>query len=386
MDEIFHVPQYMRTWAWLWESQPWEWDPAITTFPGVYLLTAIFPVRLGVFGLRFLNAFVVNLGTFVVAQHLSGKDESSALLVLAYPLNLFYSFLYYTDSAATFFVLLTALLVQNRRFTPSGVAALIAVLVRQTNIVWVFGLCLWECIERFRKRETVWHTVYIILRDLWIHLLLGVGFFGFIIFINKGSIVVGHQEHHAFSLHFAQFNYLVLTCIGALGPWVWLRIMRNASASAPQKLKLTIILFILSVCASEFGTVAHPFILSDNRHYSFYFYRYFVSKRWIRSLIFPVVVSVSIVHADLFSRKSASSRIGLCILSTCALICIVPTPLLELRYFNIPMSLLLAQQQLQTSERRRILLFFMAVNLITVIVFVFRSYVGADGSIARFMY
>ena len=384
MDEIFHVPQFKRVHAFLWNNAPWEWDPAITTFPGLYLVSSVLtPIDMSSINektltmiLRCFNAVIFTLGLYWVCSRIT-KSSLGGLIAVFYPLNFFYSFLYYTDLASTVFVLITAhLLLNEKRFVLSGITALLAVLMRQTNIVWIFGFCLTDCMRRIgRERKVSLSVVWSILRDLWIHIILGFLFAAFVI-KNNYSVVLGHHEQHGISLHFAQITYFVLTVFGACGPGSW--------ADLPQvfhiRLPKVVGIIVLLVMASEFGTIAHPFILSDNRHYSFYFFRYFVSRRWVRSILFPIAGAVILVTANIFQNRSVLPK---WILWLCTLMCIVPSPLIEFRYFNIPATLLLCGD---SSRNRSKLIFFIAVNAVTLYVYIYRPFVWGDGTKARFMY
>ena len=367
MDETFHVFQFFRTVEYL-HSGKWEWDPAITTFPGLYFVSVPFFLGLS----PFLPAISVLRGVNGILMNFILLWSSDSIYTVMYPLNLFYSFLYYTDSGSTALVVLTSVLIRNRKkYFLSGLSALLAVAMRQTNIVWVFGFCLQECLDRYSvKSKSVRRSDLIeLVKDFWIHILLGIGFIFFFI-ANNFSIVLGHHEHHSVSLHFAQVNYFVLTIVGAQGPSEWLSIAR-ASVTNPRWRRMGL-LFVLSVIASQIGTVAHPFILSDNRHYSFYFYRYFISHRLIRSVLIPILVSVSLSQRPM----------GGWIFWMCTLLTTVPSPLIEFRYFNIPATFVLMKEGNKTSTQ----FFFVLVNLITMYVFLFHPFQWMDGSLARFMY
>jgi alpha-1,2-glucosyltransferase len=380
MDELFHVPQYRRVFGFVWEGKAWEWDPAITTFPGLYFLSSLWPFELSTVGLRAVNAVVLNIAMYLASQSIENKSSLSGLMVVMFPLNFFYSCMYYTDCAATVFVLLTFALMRKQMFVVSGVVSAIAVLMRQTNVVFVFGFCLSETISRWMKSQDLRGCIWSVLTDMWIHIMVGVSFVIFVVKFNKGAIVLGHHEFHSLSIHLAQLNYLVLTAVGALGPVSWIETLRDLRKCWRRQLWRLIAVFILSAGAAELGTIAHPFIISDNRHYAFYFFKYFVSRRWIRSLLIPAIVALSICHSPIFTK----SNIGLpkWIFWMCASICVVPTPLLEFRYFNIPISLLLTGIE----GRPTTVWFFTLVNVVVLYVFVYRPFQTSDGEIARFMY
>ena len=220
MDEIFHVPQAIKYCALDFAY----WDPKITTLPGTYLLAVpfsrlagpalqwLFPAAttgggassgggggggsgasdVGIAGsagagaaacttavLRSLNPFLNAVTTVVLYRtslllhgsrgHGGGPGPGSAkasarhaLLISLIPVHFFFSLLFYTDSAATLFVLLSYYLslpgpAAHRRaggageatlpatkagfgfvwLLASGVAGAVAVVCRQTNVVWV---------------------------------------------------------------------------------------------------------------------------------------------------------------------------------------------------------------------------------------------------------
>lgn len=141
MDEVFHVGQFRRTSRWIrsFVSESLEWDPALTTFPGLYLISSIFPPDVGLMWLRLFNAVALNSVMFFLIYKLT-RSVSTALAVVLMPLNWFFSHLYYTDTVATLSVLVTLYLFETKQFTLSGIAGFVSVLMRQTNIVWLFGL------------------------------------------------------------------------------------------------------------------------------------------------------------------------------------------------------------------------------------------------------
>ncbi|CAN0485688.1 unnamed protein product, partial [Ectocarpus sp. 12 AP-2014] len=175
MDEIFHVPQAQA----YCQGDYGRWDPKITTPQGLYafavayarLVTALREAFLLLQGTatassRVTDLFIsqeqcaakvlrqanwgLSLGTlavmssFLVRRMAPGKALAHALLLWLYPVSFFFSFLLYTDTGATFFVLLCYLLATGSprgggwgRRLASALAGGVSVLFRQTNAVWV---------------------------------------------------------------------------------------------------------------------------------------------------------------------------------------------------------------------------------------------------------
>ncbi|KFM76235.1 putative Dol-P-Glc:Glc(2)Man(9)GlcNAc(2)-PP-Dol alpha-1,2-glucosyltransferase, partial [Stegodyphus mimosarum] len=151
MDEIFHYPQALK----YYNGSFFEWDPKITTPPGLYLssVTILIPLsKLIEYDLRKIEYFrITNLfftfGNFFLLykilclQHL--KDEErfkifSAMNISMFPVLYFFTFLYYTDCGSVFFVLLMYYWNKKYCFISAAIAGALSIFFRQTNIVWVF--------------------------------------------------------------------------------------------------------------------------------------------------------------------------------------------------------------------------------------------------------
>ncbi|KAJ5484012.1 Dol-P-Glc:Glc(2)Man(9)GlcNAc(2)-PP-Dol alpha-1-2-glucosyltransferase [Penicillium diatomitis] len=165
LDEVFHVPQAQAYWAHKWT----QWDPKLTTPPGLYLwsygLCALLlalrgsPTKLGTEALRTTNA-VTNgvflpwrLQTLSDAIHkvrnerpLGAWLSHTVLNICLFPPLFFFSGLYYTDILA----LLAVIEAYNwdlKRSSTKGSSVfatlgfllfgLAALVCRQTNIFWV---------------------------------------------------------------------------------------------------------------------------------------------------------------------------------------------------------------------------------------------------------
>ncbi|KAL1302099.1 hypothetical protein AAFC00_002535 [Neodothiora populina] len=171
LDEFFHVVQAQTYCA----GRLREWDPKITTPPGLYLLSYLVHQAsgsCGILALRSLNA-VLLLFIFIIVLYMSSPSRSrvitsrqasrntsllssigevdpqqihTALNMCLFPPLFFFSGLYYTDVASTLFVLLffKHFFDIHARGTPTILQAVCSVLLglialsfRQTNIFWV---------------------------------------------------------------------------------------------------------------------------------------------------------------------------------------------------------------------------------------------------------
>lgn len=531
-DEPFHVPQTQRYCAGHWR----EWEPKITTFPGLYLfgtalghavhaaqrLLGIRPAALcGTAVLRATNLLFAAacLPLFLAAARqldpsrsrqqaallVSGAhalcpachpplqgmgpahiNQSSCpatswqlnvrpglahrrpLLLLAtaplalraspaplqaavcflFPVHYFFSFLYYTDVPSLFFTLAAYLASRRRRYRLAAALGAAAVLVRQTNAVWV-AFCLGDALlERClpgssggsgrsrdsgaagttqrssrnssvsggrssgssRKRSGVagggpglasdlatllrraWLLKAQLASDLWPLAAVVAAFAAFV--VANGGIVVGDKAHHAAVRHLAQPLYFLLYCTACLAPAFWspptlAAAARGVAAAARQRPAAAgaaaAAAAAAAVAAVSSGTLAHPFLLADNRHYAFYLWRRVLNRTpWARYALIPAYL-----YSGWALQRRLAHRGPLWLLlaagGTCAVL--VPAHLLEPRYFTTPFYL--AFLHMRTPSPRALAAIaagFAAVNAATLYLFLAAPFAWPDGSVARFMW
>ncbi|GAB7348223.1 hypothetical protein MBLNU459_g6220t1 [Dothideomycetes sp. NU459] len=145
LDEVFHVGQAQTYCA----GNFHEWDPKITTPPGVYLLSYFASKLFGVcdlFALRALNLLLFPCIFALIALVGISRHAHVALNVCLFPPLFFFGALYYTDVASSLFVLIFYyhFLAIHSDTGPtlleSATSISLAVwslLFRQTNIFWV---------------------------------------------------------------------------------------------------------------------------------------------------------------------------------------------------------------------------------------------------------
>jgi alpha-1,2-glucosyltransferase len=128
MDEIFHVPQTQR-WCALIDRgvlQHWDWDPSITTFPGLYVFSVMVHTVIGVpctlVVLRGISVCFA-VGNVLVVYVLTQRKVMQSLEIVLNPIVFFYAPLFYTDTGSTFFVLLAYLFSQKRWTNVSAIVS-----------------------------------------------------------------------------------------------------------------------------------------------------------------------------------------------------------------------------------------------------------------------
>ncbi|KAG7320277.1 hypothetical protein KOW79_016130 [Hemibagrus wyckioides] len=438
MDEIFHVPQAQK----YCDGKFTEWDPMITTLPGLYLLSVgvIKPVMwlVGWTGsavcstamLRFINV-LFNCGNlyilYLLICKIHPKDKSratgrrvlSALTLSSFPVLYFFTFLYYTDAGSTFFTLFAYLMCLYRCHKASALLGICAVLFRQTNIIWV-AFCAgtvaaqkldeaWR-VDSSKKRDEkspsqislrlsgVMRLAHFLLKYLtsplniksvilstWPYGVVALGFVVFVV-LNNG-IVVGDRTSHEACLNVPQlFYFFSFTLIFSLP----LSLSYNRLVRFVQSLRKHPFLFLLITALSLLlvwkFTFVHKYLLADNRHFPFYVWkRIFQKHELVRFVLVPAYLFAAWNFMDTLNSKSLFWIMAFCM---CLVAATVPQKLLEFRYFILPY--LLYRIHIPLSSLPRLLLEFAlctVVNVATIYIFIQKTFQWSDSTaVQRFMW
>eukprot|EP01104_Vermistella_antarctica_P005659 TRINITY_DN161_c0_g1_i2.p2 TRINITY_DN161_c0_g1~~TRINITY_DN161_c0_g1_i2.p2 ORF type:complete len:236 (-),score=37.21 TRINITY_DN161_c0_g1_i2:18-725(-) len=235
---------------------------------------------------------------------------------------------------------------------------------------------------------------------MYIHLMCMAAFMGFVWW--NGSIVLGDKEQHSASFHLAQLAYFFSVVAFFLLPrFLFDHLPRLLSLCSHKNTRTRallsfVVLELFFLATLHFFTYEHPYLLADNRHFPFYVWK--LLRRHP-----PILYASSVVSALCamcvwisFARCGTVWKVGYIICVTAVL---VPSPLIEPRYFIIPVVvyMLHAQQWLgapsstSTSTWSMILLcaqlcWFAGINAATIYLFLFRPFTWPDGEVARFMW
>lgn len=134
---------------------------------------------------------------------------------------------------------------------------------------------------------------------------------------------------------------------------------------ACQKWYIVAIGTVLITIVVKFNTIVHPYLLADNRHYTFYVWNKFYGKYALaRYAITPVYALALISLYQAINNKSAGFKL---IFSICTFAAIAFQQLIEVRYFIIPFLLI----RLNTSQMKskNLVLEFLSYILINAFVF-----------------
>lgn len=381
------------------------------------------------------------------------------LILILSPVHFFFGFLFYTDAGSTFLILLSYLFALKIDFQNAfistlylylcSIAGFIALWFRQTNIIW-YGFIVGTILLRFFDTSNINendHTDYnnansdgtnnvfikffnqilqYIFYDCiksklkWLYCILSIAPFAgvvgsFICFLkwNNYQIVLGDQSHHQPVLHVPQlFYFAIFTLVPTFHVSLLLRKnlvdpmsrgtwhMQNFDWIVDHRyLILNIVVFGLIFGSVLKYTMVHPFMLADNRHYTFYIWNKILKHRSVQLLLTPVYMVIGrIFIARLLERKGVLWAFGFIV---CTSLVLIPAHLIEFRYYTIPsffatIHLLVEsnddnkQQNHKTYNERWYMkwtvLFFIIGNAALIYIFLYRTFIYADGSVGRFMF
>ena len=324
----------------LFVRRDWSMEPSITTLPGYHALIALAAWFMGNARLPSVRLvqFEIALATIVAFFFLARRRDPAwatpktlqfVFLPLLFPLF----FMIYTDVASLGFVLLTALAASAGRYPASGVLGLAACLVRQNNIVWVALAFTQGYVADHGWR---WPSrVSTLLRYAPV-LLSAVVIAGWLAF-NRGQVAAGDVKAHPLGTpHLGNvFFMLFLAGILFLPLWwgyrkeTWDRLRRPAMWAV---LAVTLALFWFGFAADhpyneESGFVRNQILM-------------WATATRTHSLIFFLPIAV----ACLSLPSVRLARAGWLVYpATVAFL--LPSWLIEQRYYLIPLALLLADRE-----------------------------------------
>ncbi|XP_075989347.1 alpha-1,2-glucosyltransferase Alg10 [Anticarsia gemmatalis] len=390
IDEEFHVPQGIR----YCEGNFTYMDPKITTLPGLYWMSLgfIWFLDCNTYTLRLTSLFAACVNFFLFAnilQYIYFNDKySPRIVVQAFSLSIlpplyFFSFVYYSDVMS-----LTALMIYMRLsfdmkhpYMASAFSAM-AILMRQTNVCWIGMVFLHKLLDTFVKTSRVfgnedisdvsiskssliahdidtsklkryynmWDVYYAVkyhlktycenffnavpnlIPGLSCHVSILAIFVTFV--YQNGGIVLGDKTAHQITIHLPQLLYFLLF-YGVFGlPYVLNKFKSTLNLIINNKLLVILVAFIMFLMV-HFNTQVHPYLLADNRHFTFY-----VWNRWFGKYDFAIYATIPIYIFLLFSvydnLRSHNCATFLIAFSFCTFVCLGLQKLVEIRYFLIP--------------------------------------------------
>ncbi|XP_028174642.1 putative Dol-P-Glc:Glc(2)Man(9)GlcNAc(2)-PP-Dol alpha-1,2-glucosyltransferase [Ostrinia furnacalis] len=393
IDELFHIPQGKVFCAGNYS----HYDPKITTPPGLYVITTTHLGNMffscNIYNLRFAN-LMGSCFNFLIIMFLLiliyGRGLDIYLLMAqvftlsTLPPLYFFSFVYYTDVwSLTFLLLYSAVSSLNNRHMFIISFGITAIAMRQTNIAWVIMFFGHKCLEVFIKSSRVfgnrnltsvqlgensligrdtdtsklkrhyefedfWIALkyhsgtylttffkYVTLRDaktIASHLFIILTFATFLVF--NGSVAFGDKQAHEVTIHIPQLFYFLLF-YGFFGlPFVLSKVPDTLSLIFRNKTRVLLIA-LLMLAIVHVNTLVHPYLLADNRHYTFYIWnRWYGKYNFARYVMVPIYTFLLLnLYENLRKHNCVSLLISFCV-SIFISLCF--QKMIEIRYFLVP--------------------------------------------------
>ncbi|KAG1783601.1 glucosyltransferase [Suillus placidus] len=422
MDEPFHVPQALAYCRGEWST----WDPKITTPPGLYMLTVllhrVFMFKCNLNLLRLTTTLTLFALPLVLTRLLGFHQRHrsppklapsiESLVLSTFPIAWFFGFLYYTEVPSLVSVLCTVVAATQNKHWLAGLLGIVSCLFRQNNVIWVlYAYAASQLMRlRFKRGHAELHDPPALgagpgdfirsimsapkalpeLLPAFAPYAVVLALFGGFVIWNDG-IVLGDKSNHVPSFHVPQLYYFIAfatifgwpaVLCGEGGPLkIATEVISRMFGSKRRTLLTAIISIFMGITIQRF-TIHHPFLLSDNRHFTFYIWRrVFMLHAVVPYLFIPGYQACAWAWWIRVARDQ--SLLQTLVLPVLILPTLLPTPLLEPRYFLVPYILLRAQ----VVDVRPYGIFveglwYMVINVATTYVFLYKERVG----VGRFMW
>jgi len=347
-DEVIHVRQAQR----YWKGDYRHWDNRITTPPGLYIASLMLkPLQL----LDILpDVSFLRWSSFMFGLLITFLNPSKGLLIMSLPIVFPYQFLYYTDVPSLFFVLLAEKLFESNHALFSAVSCFISLAFRQTNVVWTARLTGLTCM-RLYTQGTLEKRKYIV--DIFPFGIVILLFISFVIW-NKG-IVLGDRANHKPSIVPVQFILLfVLMTVLCASTFTWKDLTETVIT-----FKNISMLSNLNLCASTLLFLQvyrpHSYQRTGDRHIACIFISKILLSK-LSSFFVPLCVFVQTMFMKKIIQTLGWYEGSIFIICSC--LAVVPSRLVEPRYFIVPTALYLYHAKLTESQIQATFIYHMLIN------------------------
>jgi len=179
-------------------------------------------------------------------------------------------------------------------------------------------------------------------------------------------LVVGDKSAHEAVVHVPQLFYFFLFTL-AFAPSLWIPQFLQLHKIIARRKLLILFLAAAMFVIIKYNTLIHPYMLADNRHYTFYVWnRFYARHELARFAIIPVYIFGLIVMWN-----SLDGSIGFRIFFLiCTIMTLCLQQLIEIRYFLIPF-LILRLNRTQAAQKLVVLevIWNLLINAVTFYLF-----------------
>ena len=349
-DEGFHTPQ-----IWAFFHGDFRVAKELTMIPayhaviaGLLKTTDTFSVKLARFLHLLLSALALPVFYHICKTLKQTQADTRTLLFLCCPIILPFFSLIYTDLPALLTVLLAFLLTLQKRYVLAAIVGLLAILMRQTNLIWVAFCCVFILIEHIREHgvEHWRQQILPLVRKLWAYAVIGIGAVTY--FYLKGGVAVGDSHQHQISFNLSNLYFFLLLTFVFLLP-------HNIAYAKP-------IIELLKTTPKVWYALGAAFIIYMATYSNSHQYNSFGLSFYLRNVIlhytvtFPIFRAIAFIPMAwmaltlFFFYKETDNKWLLGTLYLFGLLSFVPLPLVEQRYYLPALVLLFAIMPKQESK------------------------------------
>ncbi|XP_017608880.1 dol-P-Glc:Glc(2)Man(9)GlcNAc(2)-PP-Dol alpha-1,2-glucosyltransferase isoform X2 [Gossypium arboreum] len=195
----------------------------------------------------------------------------------------------------------------------------------------------------------------------------------------NGSVVLGAKEAHAVSPHFAQIMYFSIVSALFAAPLHFtighaLDLFQSFWKNRLLGFLLLFLASIASLLSVHFFSIAHPYLLADNRHYTFYLWKKIIKFHWsMKYLLVPFYVYSWLSIFRLLGKTRRRIWTLVYFFATSAVL--IPAPLIEFRYYTIPFYFFILHTSINDSQSWLLIgILYTVLNAFTMTMFLFRPF------------
>lgn len=326
----------------------------LTVIPGYHFFSSLFLSLFNQDTIELKRLFNVITGIaaiviFYLTERNYAKASSNRIKSLQFafvPLIMPFFFLIYTDPLALLFVILANYFFHKKKYQLSGTSLIFSMLVRQSNVIWIFyfmSLSVFESDFKLKKIKEEWKNYLLEFIEKNLTNLLGLILFFIFMFINGGIALGDKAQHPSFTL---SSGNLYLT--GFLLVFLNLPYAISQSKSIAKliseifKNKLQAVVFLSIVTASaihffNFFKLSHPY---NNPQSYYWIIRNIFLEQILNNNLYKIGFFIIMIYAILMLwdlvKERKQEALAFIFFSVLALSSFW---LIEVRYAIIPLAL-----------------------------------------------
>jgi len=339
-DERFHYRQVK-----LFIDNRLEITHKLTTIPGYHLVVALIMKLFHTerfFAMRLIS-LSFSLATiplfFSISKKISKDEEHSLIRTLQYvsfPIIFPFFFLAYTDIFSVLIILLSFYFLLGKKYTLSGIFAIFSFCVRQNNIVWMLFNWIYIYISTFGFKVNKENLLKFI-KETWAYVIGMISFAAFLFF--NGGIAIKDKENQHAGFYLGNIYFILFLFLAFFIPLHAHNIKKMLNYF---KTRILYLILVLSLFIISFIFIKQP--LHPYNHGSDFLRNiiilYFNSNFQANILYFILVLFAAL---SLIVTKLKISYFW--ILYPATFLFLVPSQLIEQRYYIIPFTLFLIFSQ-----------------------------------------